>query len=118
MMTSPRSHGDRAALARLLTLSATGNHAEAIANTLRRPTDRTPPVIALTGSGGVGKSSLLGELTAHLAARGERVCVLACAPESPVTGGALLGDRCRIAGDAAADRVFVRSLPTPSGHEA
>jgi LAO/AO transport system ATPase len=117
-LTLQLKSGDRAALARLLTLSATGDHAAAIASTLKEPTGKSPPVIALTGSGGVGKSSLLGELTAHLATRGERVGVLACDPESPVTGGALLGDRCRIAGDAAADLVFVRSLPTPSGHEA
>ena len=34
-----------------------------------------------------------------------------------MTGGALLGDRCRIAGDIATGRVFVRSLPTPSGQQ-
>jgi LAO/AO transport system ATPase len=117
-LTVQINNRDRAALARLLTLSAAGNHASAICGAVKEPASSSPPVIALTGSGGVGKSSLLGELTAQLAARGERVGVLACDPESPVTGGALLGDRCRIAGDAAADRVFVRSLPTPSGHEA
>ena len=75
------------------------------------------PVIALTGSGGVGKSSLLGALAAHFAERGERVGVLACDPESPVTGGALLGDRCRIAGDSDSERIFIRSLATASGQQ-
>lgn len=117
-LASQLKNGDRAALARLLTLSAAGDRTGAIAGAIKEPAGSRSPVIALTGSGGVGKSSLLGALTAHLAARGERVGVLACDPESPVTGGALLGDRCRIAGDIAADRVFVRSLPTPSGHEA
>ena len=77
----------------------------------------TAPVIALTGSGGVGKSSLLGALAAHFAERGERVGVLACDPESPITGGALLGDRCRIAGDSASERIFIRSLATGSGQQ-
>jgi LAO/AO transport system ATPase len=108
--------GDRLALARLLTLSA-GDHLQTIQDTAKARGRNGPPIIALTGSGGVGKSSLLGELTARRAGRGQRIGVLACDPESPVTGGALLGDRCRIAGDAAADQVFVRSLPTPSGQQ-
>ena len=53
-----------------------------------------------------------------VADRGERVGILACDPESPITGGALLGDRCRIAGDAASERIFVRSLATASGQQA
>jgi LAO/AO transport system ATPase len=110
--------GDRIALARLLTLSAAGDHLQTIQDAVKCHARNGPAIIALTGSGGVGKSSLLGELTAHLAQPGQRVGVLACDPESPVTGGALLGDRCRIAGDTAADRVFVRSLPTPAGQQA
>ncbi len=77
----------------------------------------SPAVVALTGNGGVGKSSLLGEIAAHFAERGERVGVLACDPESPLTGGALLGDRCRIAGTSASELVFVRSLSTASGQQ-
>ena len=76
----------------------------------------TVPVIALTGSGGVGKSSLLGALAARFAESGERVGVLACDPESPITGGALLGDRCRIAGSDS-ERIFIRSLATVSGQQ-
>ena len=92
---------DRAALSRLLTLYATvvlhaGDFVTAGLKTL--PKNVPPEMIAVTGSGGVGKSSLLGELTAHFARRGEYVGVLACDPESPLTGGALLGDRCRIIG--------------------
>jgi LAO/AO transport system ATPase len=77
----------------------------------------SPPVIALTGGGGVGKSSLLGALVSHFAERGERVGVLACDPESPVTGGALLGDRCRIVGSTTSARIFVRSLAAASGQQ-
>jgi LAO/AO transport system ATPase len=109
--------GDRAALARLLTLVAAGRHVGLLKSAFKDHPQSRSPVIALTGSGGVGKSSLLGELTAQFTQRGERIGVLACDPESPLTGGALLGDRCRIAGDIPAGRVFVRSLPTPSGQQ-
>ena len=108
---------DRAALARLLTLAAAGHHVPSLNTALESLAKKSPPIIALTGSGGVGKSSLLGELVAKLADRGEHIGVLACDPESSVTGGALLGDRCRITGETASDRVFVRSLPTPPGQQ-
>jgi putative protein kinase ArgK-like GTPase of G3E family len=45
------------------------------------------------------------------------VGVLACDPESPVTHGALLGDRIRIVGIADSERIFVRSLSTPVGRQ-
>jgi LAO/AO transport system ATPase len=109
--------GDRAALSRLLSLAAADRNVATLYAALKDLPKRSTPIIALTGSGGVGKSSLLGELTAQFAQRGERIGVLACDPESSVTGGALLGDRCRITGDSASDRVFVRSLPTPSGQQ-
>ncbi len=105
------------ALSRLLSLAAADHHDELLSFSFENLRKRSPPVVALTGSGGVGKSSLLGELAAHFAERGERVGVLACDPESPVTGGALLGDRCRIAGTSASERVFVRSLSTASGQQ-
>jgi LAO/AO transport system ATPase len=109
--------GDRAALARLLTLAAADYDLTSLNAALKNLPKSSSPVIALTGSGGVGKSSLLGELTAQFAARGQRIGVLACDPESPVTCGALLGDRCRISGDTASEQVFIRSLPTPSGQQ-
>ncbi len=111
------SQRDRGALARLLTFAASRTqHSELIA-ALASATTHASPVIAMTGSGGVGKSSLVGCLSNHFASRGEAVGVLACDPQSPVTGGALLGDRCRIVNSEFADRVFVRSLSTASGHQ-
>lgn len=110
--------GDRRALARLLTLAGHDTVRDALAAELSRlRSGPTACVVAVTGSGGVGKSSLLGELAVLLTRRGERVGVLACDPESPRTGGALLGDRCRIAATDAGERLFVRSLPAPSGHQ-
>ena len=71
--------GDRAALSRLLTLAGTGQANAAIASelaALAKFRDKTrPPVVAFTGSGGVGKSSLLGLLTARFAESGERIGV-------------------------------------------
>jgi LAO/AO transport system ATPase len=110
-------HQDRAALARLLTLTAIGHDVARLTAAIQDRPKRSSRIIALTGSGGVGKSSLLGEMTAQFTARGERIGVLACDPESSITGGALLGDRCRIAGDTDTDQVFIRSLPTPSGQQ-
>jgi LAO/AO transport system ATPase len=110
-------HENRAALSRLLTLAAAGKQCASLAAAIENRPKGTTPVVALTGSGGVGKSSLLGAMALHFAERGELVGVLACDPESPVTGGALLGDRCRIAGATASEEVFIRSLSTPAGQQ-
>jgi LAO/AO transport system ATPase len=107
--------GSRAALSRLLTLAAAGDHRDSLFSALESLPKSSAPVIALTGSAGVGKSSLLGVLATHFAERGESVGVLACDPESPITGGALLGDRCRIAGASASEGVYIRSLAAASG---
>ena len=57
---------------------------------------RRPRVIAVTGSGGVGKSTLIGKLIEEIRSAGRSVAVLACDPQSSLTGGALLGDRIRM----------------------
>jgi LAO/AO transport system ATPase len=108
---------DRAALARLLTLAASGNDSEALASALKHAPKCATRVVAFTGSGGVGKSSLLGAIAALVAARGQSVGLLACDPESPVSGGALLGDRCRIAGATDSRNIFIRSLATAAGQQ-
>jgi LAO/AO transport system ATPase len=107
---------DRLALALLLTLAARGEHLGAISDALPAPAQPSR-VVAITGSPGVGKSTLIGRLIEHLRARNMTVAVLACDPQSPRTGGALLGDRFRMAG-AVDDGVFIRSLATPGGHGA
>ena len=67
-------------------------------------------VIGLTGPPGVGKSTLTNAVIAAWRARGLSVGVIAVDPSSRVTGGALLGDRTRIAKDPEDDQVFVRSM--------
>jgi LAO/AO transport system kinase len=72
-------------------------------------------VVGLTGPPGVGKSTSTNALVGQLRARGHTVGVLAVDPSSPFTGGALLGDRIRMA-DHALDRgVFIRSMAS-RGH--
>jgi LAO/AO transport system kinase len=69
-------------------------------------------IVGITGPPGAGKSSLLSELVAGWRARGESVAVLAVDPTSKRSGGALLGDRARIAFDPADKQVFIRSTAT------
>jgi GTPase len=67
-------------------------------------------VVGLTGPPGAGKSSLLAQLVPAWRARGRSVAVLAVDPSSKRSGGALLGDRARIAVDPADGAAFVRSM--------
>ncbi|HEY5143928.1 MAG TPA: GTP-binding protein [Solirubrobacteraceae bacterium] len=66
-------------------------------------------VVGVTGPPGAGKSTLLSELVRTWRAGGRTVAVLAVDPSSRRTGGALLGDRARIAHDPRDDGVFIRS---------
>lgn len=67
-------------------------------------------LIGLTGAPGVGKSTVTGALINALRSKGHRVAVVAIDPSSPVTGGALLGDRIRMQQHSLDDGVFIRSL--------
>jgi len=67
-------------------------------------------VVGVTGPPGVGKSSLLSELVRAWRAQDRSVAVLAVDPSSKRSGGALLGDRARIAVDPADRAVFMRSM--------
>jgi LAO/AO transport system ATPase len=111
-----RNH-DRLALSRLLSLLARGEHvAEVLAGL--GPAGRRARVVAVTGGGGVGKSTLVGRLIAAARKHGQTIAVLACDPQSPLSGGALLGDRFRMPAPATDDGVFIRSLAAVSGRGA
>jgi LAO/AO transport system kinase len=101
--------GDRRALARALTLAEQGDPAAAALVAAGRETGRFPRRAVVTGPPGAGKSTLIGAILGQARARGLAVAVLAVDPSSPFTGGALLGDRIRMAGSDASDRVFIRS---------
>jgi len=108
---------DRQALSRLLTLASRREQAQSLRDEVHSASARGR-VVAFTGSGGVGKSSLLGGLIELLRSRDRSVAVLACDPESPLTGGALLGDRIRMCRPAEDAGLFIRSLATPGGQQA
>jgi LAO/AO transport system ATPase len=109
--------GDRRALSRLLTRVARGQAGDDLLAGLP-PAAKTARVVAVTGSGGVGKSTLIGKLIEHLRGQGQAVAVLACDPRSPVSGGALLGDRFRMTSRPDDDGVFIRSLAAAGGEGA
>jgi LAO/AO transport system kinase len=67
-------------------------------------------VIGVTGPPGAGKSTLVNAMIAHVRAKGLTVGVIAVDPSSPVSGGAILGDRVRMTAALDDDGVFVRSL--------
>src|SRR2546427_6616043 len=71
--------------------------------------------VGLTGSPGVGKSSLAEQLLRAARSRDRTVSVLAVDPTSPFTGGALLGDRLRMQVHATDPGVYIRSMAT-RGH--
>jgi LAO/AO transport system kinase len=103
--------GDRRALARMLTLVEDGapdTQHEVIARL--HPRAGGARLIGVTGAPGVGKSSVTTALVAVLRARDRRVAVLAVDPSSPLTGGALLGDRIRMQAHHGDPGVFVRSM--------
>jgi len=102
--------GDRRALARLLTLiddDAPGAHAAAAALA-----DRAGRawVVGITGVPGSGKSTLVDALLGAWLVQGHTIAVIAIDPSSPISGGAVLGDRIRMAANAAHPDVFIRSF--------
>ena len=74
-----------------------------------------PHVIGITGPPGAGKSTFTDRLVAASRARGERVAVVAVDPSSPLSGGAILGDRVRMDRHTEDPGVYVRSLSS-RGH--
>lgn len=73
-------------------------------------------VVGVTGPPGAGKSTLIAALVEHVRASGRRVAVLAVDPSSPLTGGAVLGDRIRMMARHADNDVFVRSMASRGRH--
>jgi LAO/AO transport system kinase len=107
--------GDPRAVARAISMVEDGAEGlEALSAELFPRTGRAT-TIGLTGSPGVGKSTIVGELVRAARAQGRSVAVLAIDPTSPLSGGALLGDRLRMQTHATDPGVFIRSMAT-RGH--
>lgn len=107
--------GDPRAVARLVSLVEDGDPLlpEVAARLASHPGQAQ--VLGLTGSPGVGKSTLTNELVRAYRASGLRVGVLAVDPSSPFTGGAILGDRVRMQDHAIDTGVYIRSMSS-RGH--
>ena len=114
LLAAARS-GDRAALARLLSLvERGGDGAREVGRATHREGGDTTTV-GVTGAPGAGKSTLTSALVDVVRAGGDRVAVLAIDPSSPFSGGAILGDRVRMGEHALDEGVFIRSMAT-RGH--
>lgn len=74
------------------------------------PRRRPGRVVGLTGAPGAGKSTLVAAMANEAVRRGERIAVVAFDPMSPITRGALLGDRLRVDFNTVDENVFYRSL--------
>ncbi len=107
--------GDRLALARLLT--AVENRTPVAEAALRRlyPLAGRAHLVGITGPPGSGKSTLVAAIVSEARRVGRPVGVIAVDPSSPITGGALLGDRVRMQVHAGDRDVFIRSMAS-RGH--
>lgn len=92
-----------ASLARNISLVELGEETDA-------PRKKPEVVVGITGSPGAGKSTLSASMAAECVRRGEKIAIVAFDPMSPISSGALLGDRLRVDFNAVDESVFYRSL--------
>jgi LAO/AO transport system kinase len=109
------THGDRGAVAKLISIVEAGGPLAHEAVALLHPYTGHGYTIGLTGAPGAGKSSLTDALLARIRRDGDEVGVLAIDPTSPFSGGAILGDRVRMQEHALDPGVYIRSMAT-RGH--
>lgn len=107
--------GDRAALARLLSMVERGGpSARSVAREVH-PRSGSAATVGITGAPGAGKSTLTSALCGRIRQDDVGVAVLAIDPSSPFTGGAILGDRIRMSDHVLDPGVYIRSMAT-RGH--
>lgn len=102
--------GDRNAISRAITLVENREDGYAVLLKELYPSTGKALVVGVTGPPGTGKSSIVDKLVTIYRARGKRVAVLAIDPSSPISGGAILGDRVRMLEHSLDENVYIRSM--------
>lgn len=105
-------NGDPRSVARAITRVENGasDSAELMKSIFPRTGKAT--IIGITGAPGAGKSSLVDKLALHYKEQGEKIGIVCVDPSSPFSGGAILGDRIRMATLSLDKNVFIRSMAT------
>jgi len=107
---------DRRALGRALSRIMNASVDDALAG-LVDATDGAARRVGFTGSPGAGKSTLISRYARSTIDQGNKTGILAIDPTSPISGGALLGDRIRMDAIAGDPRLFIRSIPSRNAHD-
>jgi LAO/AO transport system ATPase/phenylacetic acid degradation protein PaaD len=107
--------GERSAIARTISQVERGERDGAALSAALAPHLGRAHVLGITGAPGAGKSTLVHALLGELLARAKRIGVVAVDPSSPISGGAVLGDRVRMGEHGAHPDVFIRSVAS-RGH--
>ncbi len=115
MLSSALLCGDRRTVARTISQIEHGTVDVTAMKTALAPHLGRAHVIGITGAPGAGKSTLVHAMLGELLAAGRRIGVIAVDPSSPISGGAVLGDRVRMGRHGAHPDVFIRSLAS-RGH--
>ena len=103
-------NGDTRAAARLITLVENDiQAAEKIINSIYKYTGKAY-ILGITGAPGSGKSTFISTLTKRLISQGKKIGIICVDPTSPLSGGALLGDRIRMKENFSLNNVFIRSM--------
>ena len=102
--------GDQRSIARVVTLVAEGDDGFVDALARLHRLGGTAGVVGITGSPGVGKSTIVSSMLAENDFVGRPIAVVAVDPSSPFSGGAILGDRVRMGEHSGDPSVFIRSL--------
>jgi LAO/AO transport system kinase len=102
--------GNTRAAARLITIVENDiEAAEQVVNSIYQHTGKAY-ILGITGAPGTGKSTFISTLTKNFIEEGKKVGIICVDPTSPLTGGALLGDRIRMKQHFSLDNVFIRSM--------
>jgi LAO/AO transport system kinase len=104
---------DPRAIGRAISLVENGDEsAEAILSSLDENLISEATILGITGPPGAGKSTLTNGIISHLRQSRKRIGIIAVDPSSPITGGAILGDRIRMMQHATDPDVVMRSMAT------